>query len=272
MVIESTQNQHVKRLRSLATRKGRRTHRQFLVEGVRALEEAIGGGMHLATVAWCPELVTGERAEELARELSDRGETVLRMAEGAFRAFSQVQSPEGLAAAVSIPDTRLEDLPGDADLVVAAVDLRDPGNMGALLRTADAAGAQGLIAAGTCVDVYDPKVVRATAGSIFHLPAVTGVEGGEMIRWARREGIRTVAGCLEDARPHTRIRYPQRALVMVGNEANGLREDVARQANLRAYIPMPGRAESLNVTVAAGILIWEILRQRGRTNDSDGEK
>lgn len=262
MIIESPRNQHVKRLRSLATRKGRRAHHQFLVEGVRALEEAADGRLPLETVALCRELIAGDRAEVLAAELAARDVEVLEMAEAPFRALSQVQSPEGIAAAVGIPDTRLDDLPADSDLIVAAVDLRDPGNMGSLVRTADAAGARALVAAGTCVDLFDPKVVRATAGSIFHVPVVNDAPALGLIEWARSTGIRTVAGCLENARPHTKIRYPKRTLVMVGNEANGLREDVARQADLRAFIPMPGRAESLNVTVAAGILIWEILRQR----------
>jgi len=262
LIIESTQNQHIKRLRALATRKGRRTHRQFLVEGVRGLEEAVGGRLALETVAICPDLIESDRAEELARELGQTDAELLQMSEEAFRSFSQVQAPEGLAAAVSIPDLRLEDLPAEADLIVAAVDLRDPGNMGSLVRTADAAGAQALVAAGSCVDVFDPKVVRATAGSVFHLPIVNDAPPKGLIEWARKSGIRTFAGCLENAKPYTAIRYPKRAMVLVGNEANGLHEDIARSCDGRAYIPMPGRAESLNVTVAAGILIWEILRQR----------
>jgi len=262
LIIQSTGNQHVKRLRALATRKGRRTHRQFLVEGVRALEEAVGGRLEPATVAICPELIDSDRARELADDLARSGAQMLEIAEEPFRSFSQVQAPEGVAAAVAIPDTTLDDLPADAALLVAAVDLRDPGNMGALVRTADAAGAGALIAAGTCVDLFDPKVVRATAGSIFHMPVVNDAAPMDLIRWARRAGVRTVAGCLDNAKPHTRVRYPKQALVMVGNEANGLREDVAKNADIRAYIDMPGRAESLNATVAAGILIWEILRQR----------
>ncbi len=262
MIIQSTSNQRVKRLRSLATRKGRRTHRQFLVEGVRALEEAVGGRLAVATVAICPELIDSDRAQEVADDLGQSCREVLQIAREPFESFSQVQSPEGIAAAVAIPDATLEDLPADAELMVAAVDLRDPGNMGSLLRTADAAGAQALVAAGTCVDLFDPKVVRATAGSIFHLPVVNNAAPMDLIKWARKAGVRTVAGCLGNAKQHTRIRYPKQTLVMVGNEANGLREDVAKNADLRAYIDMPGRAESLNVTVAAGILIWEILRQR----------
>lgn len=271
MLIESPQNQHIKRLRSLATRKGRRSHAQFLIEGVRALEEALDGTLEPATVAICPELLSGERATELADELRGSGAPVLELTEKAFRALSQVQGPEGIAAAVAIPQTGLDDLP-ESDLVVAGVDVRDPGNLGALVRTADAAGAGGFIAAGHCVDPYDPKVVRATAGSIFHLPLVADATVDDLLAWAGSRGLHTVAAGLEDALPHTAIRYPLRALVLVGNEANGLPAEIAGRADLRARIAMPGRAESLNVAVAAGILLWEILRQRGRTNDRDGEK
>ncbi len=235
------------------------------MEGVRALEEALSGQFEPATVAYCPELISSARAHQLVTELADSGARVLRMTERAFRAFSQVQAPEGVAAAVAIPATTLEDLPAEADLVVAAVDVRDPGNLGALLRTAAAAGAQGFVAAGSCADLYDPKVVRATSGAIFHLPAVTQTGAQELLTWARERDLQSVAACLEAALPHTAIRYAERALVLVGNEANGLPDDVARAADVRACIVMPGRTESLNVVVAAGVLIWEILRQRGRT-------
>lgn len=271
MLIESPQNRHIKRLRSLSTRKGRRAHAQFLIEGVRALEEALGGTLEVVTVAICPELLAGERACELANELRGRGMPVLECTERAFRAFSQVQAPEGIAAAVAIPATKLDDLP-ESDLLVAAVEVRDPGNLGALVRTADAAGAGAFVAAGHCADSYDPKVVRATAGSIFHLPLVVDVSADDLLSWAAARGVHTVAAGLEDALPHTAIRYPLRTLVLVGNEANGLPAEIAARADVRARIVMPGRAESLNVAVAAGILLWEILRQRGRTNDRDGEK
>lgn len=236
-----------------------------MVEGVRALEEALSGRLKPVTVAYCPELISSARAHELVTALADSGAQVLRMTERAFRAFSQVQAPEGVAAAVAIPTTTLADLPAAADLVVAAVDVREPGNLGALLRTAAAAGAQGFVAAGSCADLYDPKTVRATAGSIFHLPAVTQTNAQKLLAWARERDLQSVAACLENALPHTALRYAERTLVLVGNEANGLPDEVAQEADVRAYIVMPGHCESLNVVVAAGVLIWEILRQRGRT-------
>jgi TrmH family RNA methyltransferase len=271
-VIDSPQNQYVKRLRLLATRKGRAEHCEFLVEGVRALEEALVAEAPLKLAAFCPELAVGERAQALVEQLRSSEAELLEMTERAFRAFSQVEAPEGVAAAVAIPGTGLGDLPGNAALVVAAVEARDPGNMGALLRTADAAGADAFIAAGSCVELHEPKVVRATAGSIFHIPAVQDVTAAEMMAWAGGEGMATVAACLGDARPYAEVQYPPRTLVMLGNEAHGLSPDVAGQADFRVFIPMPGRAQSLNVAVAAGILVFEILRQRGKTKDDEGEK
>ena len=270
MIIESTQNQYVKRLRALAGRKGRREHGEFLVEGVRALEDAVAAGAGISYVAHCAELASADRARELAERLAAEAYRLMEVTEQVFRSFSQVQAPEGLAAAVAIPKVTLDDLPGDADLLLAAVDLRDPGNMGTLVRLADAVGADGLIAAGTCVDLYEPKVVRATAGSVFHLPLVQDVTADEVLHWAGARQICTVATALE-AEPWAEIRYPQRVLVLLGGEAHGLDEELAERADLQVAIPMPGRAESLNVAVAAGIVAYEILRHREYNSDEDGE-
>ncbi len=271
-VIDSPHNQHVKRLRSLATKKGRAQHGQFLVEGVRVLEEALDRGAKVESVAHCPDLIVTERARVVAGRLGQSGAETFEMSERAFRAFSQVEAPEGIAAAVAIPQTQLQDLPSEASLVLAAVEVRDPGNMGALLRTAAAAGADAFIAAGSCVDLYEPKVVRATAGSVFHIPAAQKVTVKAMLAWSRDSDMTTVAACLEEARPYAEVRYPARTLVMMGSEAHGLDRDVASQADLKVRIPMPGRAESLNVAVAAGILIFEVLRQRQYEKDCEGEK
>jgi len=262
LLIESTHNQYVKRLRALATRKGRREHGEFLVEGVRSLEEAAGAGAEISYLAHCPELADAPRARELAEYFGGAGDRVMEVTEQVFRSFTQVQSPEGLAAAVAIPATSLTDLGADAGLWLAAMDVRDPGNLGTLVRTADAVGADGLIAAGTCADLYEPKVVRASVGSVFHLPLVQSVAPKALLEWAAKGEVATVATTLEDATRYTDIEYPERVLLMFGGEARGLDADVVAEADFRVSIPMPGRADSLNVGVASGILAWEVLRQR----------
>jgi TrmH family RNA methyltransferase len=262
LLIESTHNQYVKRLRALATRKGRREHGEFLVEGVRSLEEAAEAGADISYLAHCPELADAPRARELAEHFGAAGDRVMEVTEQVFRSFSQVQSPEGLAAAVAIPATGLTDLRADAGLWLAAADVRDPGNLGTLVRTADAVGADGLIAAGTCADLYEPKVVRASAGSIFHLPLVQSVAPKMMLEWAAEGEVAMVATTLEDATRYTDIEYPERVLLMFGGEARGLDAELVAAADFRVFIPMPGRADSLNVGVAGGVLAWEVLRQR----------
>jgi len=262
LIVESTQNQYVKRLRALASAKGRREWGEFLVEGVRALEEALDGGANISYLAHCPDLATADRAHALAERFRSVDCRMMDVTEQVFRSFSQVQAPEGLAAAVSIPTTTLDDLPEEATLLLAAVDVRDPGNMGTLIRLADAVAATALIAAGSCVDLYEPKVVRATAGSVFHVPVVQDVSADEMLRWAAGRGVTTAATVREGAKAYTEIAWPERTLLMVGSEAHGLAEDVAAQADIRTCIPMPGRAESLNVAIAAGVVTYEILRQR----------
>lgn len=270
MIIESTQNQYVKRLRALATAKGRREHGEFLVEGVRALGDAVQAGAAISYVAHCADL-GGERARELAERLR-ASHRVMEVSEQVFRSLSQVQAPEGLAAAVAIQSLTLDDLPAEADLLLAAVELRDPGNMGTLVRLADAVGADGFIAAGSCVDLYEPKVVRATAGSVFHLPLVQDVTADELLAWAAGRGITTVATMLGGGQPWASVSYPERVMLLLGGEAHGLDQALAARADLRAVIPMPGRAESLNVAVAAGVVAYEILRQREYAKDGEGDQ
>lgn len=270
VVIESSQNRYVKHLRALATAKGRREHGEFLVEGVRALEEALEAGTRLSFVVYCPEL-GGERARQLAQRLEQR-HRVLQVTERVYRSFSQVQAPEGVAAAVGIPRVSLDDLPADASLVLAAVDLRDPGNMGTLVRLADAVGADAFIAVGSCVDLYEPKVVRATVGSVFHLPLVQDVTADQALAWAQAQKIATVATTLRGGEAWASVRYPPRVLVLLGGEAEGLGEELVQRADLRVFIPMPGRAESLNVAVAGGIVAYEIVRQRQYAKDHDGDQ
>ena len=272
MIIESPQNQYVKRLRALAAAKGRREHGEFLVEGVRALEDIVDAGADISYAACCADLATTKRAEALVQRLGAGDYRLMQVSERVFRSFSQVQAPEGVAAAVRIPGATLDDLPVDHGPLLTAVDVRDPGNMGTLVRLADAVGAGGFIAAGTSVDLYEPKVVRASAGSIVHLPLVQDVAVSDVLDWAAQRDVAAVAATLEGGEPWARIVYPPRVMLLVGSEAQGLDAESAARADMRVHIPMPGRAESLNVGVAAGIVLYEILRQREYANDGDGDQ
>ncbi|NPV46997.1 MAG: RNA methyltransferase [Armatimonadetes bacterium] len=257
-IIDSPQNRQVRLFQSLATAKGRREHGLFAVEGARSVAALIEAG-------WTPEV--GYFCFDLLedRELADRLEAVARkcyaLSSRAFRALSDTVSPQGIAAAAKMPRASLMALPEGPGVFLGLHELRDPGNMGSMIRTADAAAAAGVIVIGDSVDPFAPKVVRAAAGSLFHVPlAVCTTQ--EFRAWAHDTGAATVATDAAAADSVFDIVFPQRTVLLIGNEAHGLPEALLTASDIQVRIPMPGRAESLNAAVAAGILLYESIRQR----------
>ena len=156
-------------------------------------------------------------------------------------------------------------------MVVVCVDVRDPGNAGTLIRTADAAGAGGVVCCEGTVDPYNPKTVRASAGSVFHLPIVAGGEAVTAIGTLRRSGLRALGTVVRDGVDYADVDLTDRVALLFGNEASGLAPDVLAALDVPVTIPMAGRAESLNVSVTAAVLCFEVLRQRrqGREGQQD---
>ncbi|MBU0610851.1 MAG: RNA methyltransferase [Armatimonadetes bacterium] len=269
--ITSPQNQYVKLFRSLATAKGRKEHSLFAIEGTHLVEEMIAAGWRAQVGYVCPELLKDQTP---ARRLKKHADLMVEVAASVFKEMSDTVTPQGIAAAVAIPRQGLEALaagPGAQDappavlcgagVVLAVHEVRDPGNMGTMIRTADAAGALGVLAVGDCVDFYSPKVVRAAAGAVFHLPLVA-VMGEELLAWADATGTALVATVVQDGTPLPAAALPDRCAVLIGSEAHGLPEALLTACGVRVTIPMPGRAESLNAAIAAGVLLYEYNRQR----------
>jgi len=290
--ITSPHNQHVKLFRSLATAKGRREHGLFAIEGVHLVEEMIAAGWRAKVGYVCPELL---KEQTPARRLKKHADTMVEVAAPVFREMSDTVTPQGIAAAVALPRHGVEALaagpsggvqapalqhgappgaaagPGAQDappaarckcgVVLAVHEVRDPGNMGTMIRTADAAGAEGVLTVGDCVDLYAPKVVRAAAGAMFHLPLVA-VSEAELLAWSRETGAVLVATVVQDGTPLPEAELPERCAILIGSEAHGLPEALLTACQVRVTIPMPGRAESLNAAIAAGILLYEYSRQR----------
>jgi TrmH family RNA methyltransferase len=258
MLITSPQNQHIKLFRSLATAKGRKEHGLFAIEGVHLVAEMIAAGRRAKIGYWCPELC---RDQTLARRLKKSSDMLLEVSAAVCKEMSDTVTPQGIAAAVPLPRHALEGLPPGAGVFLAVHEVRDPGNMGTMIRTADAAGALGVLAVGDCVDPYSPKVVRAAAGAIFHLPLVEVTEQ-DFIAWAGATGTPVVATVVQEGTPLPEVELPERCAVLMGSEAHGLPEALLTACQVRVTIPMPGRAESLNAAIAAGIVLYEYNRQR----------
>lgn len=264
--ISSRRNPKVKRLRSLRQRKYREQEGRFLVEGIRAVEEALDCGAPLDTLVYAPELLVSERAQALLERVGpDRR---LALSGDAFRSLSDRDEPQGLAAVVRIEDRPLAAIPLTPDLlVVVAWQLSDPGNLGAIIRTADAAGASGVIVVEPSVDLYDPQTVRATMGSLFALPVVRVADEAALPHWyarVRAAGLPllVVASSAHGRQVHFDLDYRRPVVLLIGNERHGLPPAVREGADAVVRLPMAGRATSLNASAAAAALIYEIVRQR----------
>jgi RNA methyltransferase, TrmH family len=257
-LIESPQNQNIKLYRSLEIAKSRRETGLFAVEGIHAIEDLLEAGWKAQVSYWCPDLLPDETLPEA---LHNQSREFLVLSEKAFRAMSEVQSPQGLAATVRIPNHTLKSIATSEGVLLALHEIRDPGNMGSMIRTADASGALGVLAVDHCVDFYLPKAVRAAAGSLFHLPLVT-VTSQQLTEWAKATQTALVATAVKGGEALSQFAFPPRSALLIGNEAGGVSDTLREAADHAVTIPMPGPAESLNAAVAAGIVLYEFNRQK----------
>jgi TrmH family RNA methyltransferase len=276
MEITSTQNPRFKALRSLRLRKYRQREGLFLIEGIRFVEEALTTGAPVDTLVYAPELLVSERARALVERLDPARRLVLSA--DLFRSLSQRDEPQGIAATVRFQEPTLAEVPLPGDLlVIVAYQLRDPGNLGTIIRTADAAGATGVVVVEPSVDLYDPQTVRATMGSLFALPIVRLADETLLFRWfddIRIEGLplQVVASSARAAQLHYEADYRRPLVLLVGSERHGLPPPVRERADLQVRLPMAGRATSLNVAAATAALVYEIVRQRAVAAEPDSSQ
>ena len=243
MFIESSQNKIIKEINSLKQRKYREQKGLFIVEGERLLSEA-------------------KPLYVLAREdyTGDLGsfEKVYTAAPSLFDKTADTVNPQGIMGVCEIPETNINDIPKEPFLVLLDR-VTDPGNMGTIIRTADAAGADGVVLSKGCTDPYSLKTVRSTMGSIFHLPVYTDVDLCDFIK---NKNIKTFAAHLKGEKSCFDTDMTGGIGIIIGNEANGISDELSELAAELVKIPMPGKAESMNAAVAAGIMIYEAVRQR----------
>lgn len=265
-MITSLQNPRFKLLRSLRLRKRREQEGCFLVEGIRIVEEALACAAPVDMIVYAPDLLVSERAQQIVEQAQpDRR---LALSAEAFRSLSDREDPQGIAAVVRIQDRPLSTLPLPADmLVVVAYQLSDPGNLGSIIRTADAAGATGVIVVAPSVDLYDPQTARATMGSLFALPVIYPVGPVDLERWIGQVRAVGVPLCVVASSAHGRqdyfeADYRRPLALLIGNERYGLPPIVRDRADLLVRLPMSGRATSLNASAAAAAMVYEIIRQR----------
>ncbi|CAH0346275.1 RNA methyltransferase [Bacillus sp. CECT 9360] len=248
--IESAKNPKVKQWKKLLTKKERDKAGRFLVEGFHLVEEALNEGNLVL------EVIVSEDAE-LPVHFKLEGIEVINAANDVLKAISDTETPQGIAAVCEQRNVTFEDINPEKVLIIDAV--QDPGNIGTMIRTADAAGIDAVILGEGCADPYNPKVIRSTQGSLFHIPVIKG-NLDDMIDQLKNRDIPVYGTALENSVPFENVKKAQSYALLVGNEGQGVNIDLLTKTTQNLYIPIYGKSESLNVAIAAGILLYHLRK------------
>ncbi len=268
--ISSENNDLIKKVKSLKLKKYRELRKEFFVEGARIVKEA------LMSSAEIKEIIISEKAsenEDIAETICmaiKLGCDIYTVSETVFKSISETTNPQGILATIKMADYDLEEMIIAKSIDVCKCDkyfvildeIKDPGNMGTIIRTADAAGFNGVIVSKGCVDVYNPKVLRSTMGSIFHIPINLSQDLSYALKEIKTQNIRVYAAHTKGNLYYYEADMTQSTAIVIGNEAFGISDKTMESADELISIPITGRAESLNASVAAGILMYEPLRQK----------
>lgn len=260
-MIESPRNERIKRYRRLRKKNMRYRESLFLAEGMQTVGEAVA-----ATVP--PECIICDRRglqalEALSDVIQARSVPVFEASEEAMNTLVSTVTPQGVVAVCRMLHVPLRELlQAQPSTLLLADRVRDPGNLGNMIRIADAAGVDGMLVCTESADPYNPKTVRSTVGSLFHLPLSVNEEAPASLACLREEGYAVYAADARSGRVFWEIDWPEKVVLVMGNEAWGVAREEKRLADELVHVPIAGRAESLNVAVAAALLLFELLRKR----------
>ncbi len=265
--ISSSQNPKIKAALKLNDRRERNETGLFLIEGFRELKRAVEGGVEIRSLFTCSSFFLGENEESLIRQIQQQGAEIFSCAPHLFEKLSYRDRPDGLLGIAVQMKHQLTDLEErikgkKLPFFIVAEAIEKPGNLGTILRSADAAGAQGVIVCDRCTDIYNPNVVRASVGTLFTLPVVEA-QGEETLSWLKKKGIQIVAATPSAKQEFTQVDLRGPVAIAVGTEQLGLSKQWMDAASICVRIPMHGVADSLNVATATTLLLYEVVRQRG---------
>jgi len=260
--LSSPANPRVKQV----VRLGQRSHRDesglMLIEGYRAMKRAIDSGIRPVQVFFSEAWFQGENEPALLDQCAASQPEFFSCTKEVFAKMAYRERPEGLLMLAPLLHRTLAELPtGPGGLFVIAQSIEKPGNLGTILRSADAAGAHGVIVCDRCTDIHNPNVIRASTGVIFSLPVVEA-PSEDVLAWLQTHGIQTVAASPHAQPFYTEVDYTRSTALIVGAEQYGLTDFWMRSAGVQVRIPMLGKADSLNVASATTILLFEAVRQR----------
>ena len=273
-VISSPANDKLKQARRLRRSRQRASEHAFLIEGYRELARAVEGDIAIRDLFTCPELWTARNEQGLTDLVESRGGRISVLTARAFASLAGQETPDGVLGVAEMPDVGLDrqtvafTAPGQP-LVMVVEGIERPGNLGTIARTCAGTGVSGLIVCDPQVDPFHPEVVRASVGALFSLP-LSVVSTGEFLVWVRDQAVRLVVSSPTAERSYDRAVVTGPTALVVGSEKSGVTDDMRDAADELVRLPMTGGVDSVNVAVAAGVLVFDALRQRAGRGESGG--
>ena len=256
MIITSKDNDLIKNIKKLKEKKHRDETNSYIIEGIKIIEEAIDENADIEKIVVCNE-INEEFSKELLYKIAKYD--VIYVSKNVFKLLTDVTNPQGILAVISKKQNTLVDFTKDFYLILD--NIQDPGNMGTILRTADSINLNQIIIRQGSVDCYNPKVVRATMGAIFRVNIVESKDMVKTIKELKKHKIKIYATDLKTEKNIYSADYKKSA-VIIGNESNGVSEELLDLADEKIKIPMLGKTESLNAGVATGIILYEVVRKK----------
>jgi len=263
-IIQSVSNKHIKLAKSLHLKKHRDELGKYIIEGEKLLSEALEYNALLEFALMSKSFSELPKSERLISELLRKDIPVLYAEDRVFEEACETDTPQGvIAVVVKSPADIYEVMDRKSVCLLLLDEVRDPGNVGTIIRTADACGIDGVILAKGCADLYNGKTIRSTMGSIFHIPVVQNADIAGILNLAKQKGITSIGTDPRSSMNCIDMPSFEKSIIVIGNEAQGIRPGTMELLDIKVSIPMPGRAESLNAGIAAAVMMYEVaVRKR----------
>ena len=265
--ITSKDNDFIKHVKKLKDKKERDISNEYMIEGIKLVAEAIQENAKIKQIILCDDCENSDVIpKDLMYEIAKY--ECIYVTEKVFKYISEVQAPQGILAVVEKNCNRqiengIEDINYDEDIIVALDDIQDPGNLGTILRTVDSVGLTQIFVSKGTADAYNPKVVRSTMGAIFRVRIIECEDLQHVLKEVKKHKFKIVVSSLQTDNSIYDIDYNKKVII-IGNEANGVKKEIQDMADEKVKIPMLGKTESLNASVATGVILYEYVRQKGQ--------
>ena len=263
-VISSKDNEFVKHVKKLKEEKYRDINQEFIIEGIKLVKEAIEEKANIKNIIICDNCEdSGIIPKDLMYEIAKYN--CIYVTENILKTMSDVNAPQGILAIISM-NNKNDEIDYSQDIIVALDDIQDPGNLGTILRTVDSVGLNQILVSKGTADCYNPKVVRSTMGAIFRIKIIECENLEQTLKETQKNNFKIVVSSLQTKNSLYDINFDKKVII-IGNEANGVEPQIQKIADEKIKIPMLGKTESLNASVATGVILYEYVRQKTTIDD-----